>query len=498
MSRALLRFDVSPSIGAGHMVRCLALGTELELRGYDTMCAVNSNGLHMLPEAWRRRAASLSGEYRQASSILQQCPGMFDLVVVDHYQLDAAWETGLRSIGSSIVAIDDLADRRHSADLLIDSAPGQTAGRYQTLLQCPCLCLMGADYALLRKEFVIAREAAGIRSFGNRLRILVSLGATDPDNVTERVLDALFEMHEVELVTVVLGVAAPHKSAVARSLSRFGSRGRLAEDPTSMSQLIIEHDVAIGAPGMSALERACLGISQLLLLTARNQELVRDGLVASGAAISLGDARSCAAGEIATGLRRIISDDGILRSQSAAGMALVDGRGAARAAAIITKGPKDKRGARLRARTIRRDDSEMLLRWQSHPETRVYSRSSRIPSRADHASFMSKRLSETQLVSEILLKEEEPVAIVRADPVPGGREVSIVTAPEHRGSGIGAAALSYLDGLLISDDLIAVVDPRNAASVATFQQAGYRQSGKRRLILETLGDAEPGSIRAQS
>lgn len=485
MKRALFRFDVTPQIGAGHKARCLALADELEQRGHRIVCAVNRDGCSFLPALLATSAVPVApGELPDTGVI-----GRFDLAIVDHYGLAAHHEEQLRACADRIVVVDDLANRRHDADILIDTAPGQRTDRYSALSGKSVLRLLGGDYALLREEFRQRRSDQRSPQAGQSPpRLLVSLGATDPDNVTGTVIRAIAQIPELGSITIVLGAGAPHAADVDQQVATLGPRARLLRNVTTMADLLRDHDIAIGAPGTSALERACMGIPQVLIETAPNQATVAEGLQRLGAAIRLGAAPDVDPTAIRISAAELAADRPRRQRMGAAGAIAVDGRGAARVAALLTSSPRDKSGTPLSARRIRQSDAATLLAWQSEASTRKYFRNPAPPSRSDHHVFMAARLTDDFGVCEVMELGSEPAAVVRADPDlrQDGYEVSVVVAPRFRGFGIGQAALCYLASLLDRTPLRAVVDPRNQPSISAFRRAGFGASGRLRLDVETM------------
>src|SRR5207249_4065990 len=184
-----------------------------------------------------------------------------DVIVVDHYGAGADQETSLRELARSIVVIDDLADRRHACDLLIDPGYGRRREDYADLIGKTCPTLLGPAYALVRPAFAAARPRAQMRRAKREpvRRALVSLGLTDVGGVTQRVVEALApHLGDVRL-DVVLGAGAPSLDALA-ALAGKDRRVRLHLDTDEMASLTAAADVAVGAGGSSIWERACVGL----------------------------------------------------------------------------------------------------------------------------------------------------------------------------------------------------------------------------------------------
>ena len=170
--RVAIRTDASVDIGSGHVMRCLALADALRAGGEDiafvcsetegNLCDLirqNDFGVFRLPPQGDLRA-HWQQDAERTSDVLDTIWAHTDWLLVDHYQLDARWENALRATGVKIMAIDDIADRPHDCDLLLDQNFCRNMdGRYDGLLPQHANRLLGPNYALLRQEFSQARAA---------------------------------------------------------------------------------------------------------------------------------------------------------------------------------------------------------------------------------------------------------------------------------------------------------------------------------------------------
>ncbi len=194
--------------------------------------------------------------------------GGADLLVVDHYGRDAVFERACRAWARRILVLDDATGRDHDCDLLLDAAASDPAP-YRDRVPAHAQLLLGPAYATLRPAFLARRGEALARRDGRPVRnILVSLGATDPANATCRVLDALEPVLGEAAVTVVLSSRAPHLAEVQR---RARGAITLMTDVADMAELMTKADLAIGAAGSSAYERAVLGLPTVMVTLADNQ-----------------------------------------------------------------------------------------------------------------------------------------------------------------------------------------------------------------------------------
>ncbi|EHJ06133.1 UDP-2,4-diacetamido-2,4,6-trideoxy-beta-L-altropyranose hydrolase [Marinobacter manganoxydans] len=311
------RVDASTLIGSGHVMRCLTLADALAESGArcffvmrhkpgNLESAVCSRGhqVLMLSSGGAEQSASYSedepphagwlGESWEAdaSDTLKALKGIeLDWLVVDHYALDHRWESKVVGCCRRLMAIDDLADRKHQCDLILDQNLGRELHDYDGLVPIHAERLTGSDYALLRPEFSRARalsvEERKTREPGN---ILVSMGGVDAVNVTGDVLRVLDSIEVVAScrVTVVLGAACPHIDEVIEQAESMRLDTRVVVNASNMAELMSQADLAIGAAGGSAWERCCLGLPSLLVVMADNQRPGAEALKRAGASLILG------------------------------------------------------------------------------------------------------------------------------------------------------------------------------------------------------------------
>ncbi len=320
-------------MGGGHVMRCLALATALEGAGCSVRFVVTVETLAMMP-ALSSRAVSVVKSATDASQLMAAVPDGCDLLIVDHYAWDESLEKPCRPWAGKIMVIDDLADRRHDCDILLDQTYGRNSSDYTDLVPAGCDTLTGPHYALLRPEFAEARPRAlhrrGAASFR---RILVSIGLTDPVDATSIILDGIIESGLRLQADVVLGSAAPRMAQVREKASRHAGSITVHADTPRMAELMIDADFAFGAVGSTSWERCCLGLPTAFVVVAANQEKAARELKDAGAAINLGPSSQLTATAIATTLLKLHSDVEMLQAMSEKAAEICDGKGAPRVAA---------------------------------------------------------------------------------------------------------------------------------------------------------------------
>lgn len=266
--------------------------------------------VHLLPPAEQPASGWLGVSWEQdADETRQVLPAEgIEWLVVDHYGLDQRWEAALHPSARRLLVVDDLADRPHDCDLLLDQ--NLCAGmetRYQGLVPAGCRLLLGPRYALLRPEFREARKGLGPRS-GHVSRILVFFGGADADNQTEKALDALAMLGTRDLaIDVVVGASNPHQARIGERCALLAGATLHVATP-HMATLMAQADLAIGAGGTTTWERCYLGLPSLILTLADNQVPLVAAVAAQEAAWNLGPAEAVSAAAIRDQLVELLAD----------------------------------------------------------------------------------------------------------------------------------------------------------------------------------------------
>ena len=464
-------------------MRCLALADMLARNGWRIGFAVNAETSRTLPVLKETSHQTIelpaNDDLGEPTAMAEHWPLGCNLLVVDHYDKDAAFERSTRPWAQQILAIDDLADRPHDCDILLDQTPGRAAEDYRPLVPAGCRLLLGSTYALLRPEFSELRRRTAATAENDRMRrLFVSLGATDPDDATTTILDGIAESGLDVEVDVVLGAGAPHLDSVRRKAAQLKAATRVHADTRNVAQLMTDADLAIGAAGTSSWERCCLGLPTLMVILATNQQATANALSAAGAVRPVGREGAIKAGEIAAALVELSHDAEGRRAMASAASSLSDGLGAARVVMETRTDIVDREGRRIALRPATMADSDIMLQWQRDPRTRSHFRNPAIPGSGEHFSWLRKKLGDRNCILNIIERDNNPCGVLRFDRSTENdraeSEVSILIAPDLHGRGIARAALALGRILLANETLWAYVQDDNAASVALFQGAGFR------------------------
>lgn len=470
---AVFRCDAGITLGGGHVMRCLSLAGALERAGWSTAFAVLRGSEAVVP-ALHGREVLLLDDPADVPALLRRWPDGVDLLVVDHYGLDARFEAACAGWAHRRLVLDDLADRPHDADMLLDQTHGRRPEDYRALVPAGCRMLIGPAFALLRPDFAALRPQALDRRSGALTRILVSFGATDPADATSRVLAGIALSRLDVAVDVVLGREAPFLDKVRQAL---GARATLHVGTNDMARLMLDADLAFGGGGSTAWERCCLGLPSVILTLADNQRLVARALHDSGAALCLGVAPAVSAAAIAAALRGL--DGEALGRLSAAAFGLCDGRGADRVVRAVT----GDNGGTPRVRPAVADDAEMLFTWKNEPAARASSINRAPVSWRDHLAWFRAGLAGDRRRIFIAEWDGAPAGAVRFDVANEGAVVSLVLAPELRGRGLAADILAAGIAAFPAARLEASIRADNLASRKVFARNGFVFDGEADGIL---------------
>lgn len=330
--KVAFRADASVQIGAGHVMRCLTLADALRAQGAQTqflcrrlpghlgdLILAREHALTWLPDTDADAESS-------AAALTVGAP--HDWLVVDHYALGAEWERAQRSLVKHVLVIDDLADRRHDCDLLLDQNL-KSARCYDGLLPAACRVLIGPRYALLRPEFLRARLTSQPPS-ETAAHVLVCFGGSDPLDLTGLTLDALDKLeHSGLTVDVVVGQSYPYRDRLQlRCASRPDTHFHYQAG--NMAELMARADLAIGAAGVVTWERACLGLPALVITFADNQRPIASAAQAAGLLLWAGDAGEVSAAQLARTLASMLATPAQRKAMREACLELVDGAGCGR------------------------------------------------------------------------------------------------------------------------------------------------------------------------
>jgi len=311
--KVAIRTDSSLKIGSGHVMRCLTLADALSELGNEILfiCKEHDSNLinKIMDSGYEVKGLSVTSG-NDVNSPLAHAEWLggtqeddavktiaaiksvdIDWMIVDHYAIDECWHKKIRAHVKRIFVIDDLGDRYHDCDILLDQNLGATKEKYQEIVPKDCELLLGPEYALLRPEFAQWREKSLERRkyIKKPKNILVSLGGVDQQNITTDVINELSKISNLanSEVNVVLGSQSPHIDAVEMAVKKSSLKINVHVDTKQMAELMSQADLAIGASGSSSWERCSLGLPSISYVIADNQINIALALENSRAATTI-------------------------------------------------------------------------------------------------------------------------------------------------------------------------------------------------------------------
>ncbi len=332
----VIRADASAQLGTGHVMRCLTLAHALMQEG--ARVAFVSREIpaaleHLVSKHFLLHALKVPIGIEGSTSFEEDAlktiqylnhRGKPDWMIIDNYSIGLDWEQRIRPHVGRIMVIDDLANRTHDCEVLLDQnlCPSFET-RYDVLVPKHARKLLGPKYALLRPEFYEIRGRLPSRD-GQIRSILVSFGGADPTNETAKTLQAmsLLGPSSIELV-VVIGGSNPQAEVVSRLCSKLAN-ARLCSDVSNMAELMAKAHLAIGAPGATTWERCLLGLPAITIVSAPNQQLVGESVSSTGASVNLGWHSDVTSTKIAEAVAQLRDNPRTVREMGRAALRIVE------------------------------------------------------------------------------------------------------------------------------------------------------------------------------
>ena len=499
--RILFRTDANAQIGTGHLMRCLALADGVRAEGVECTFLCRAGGLGVMASRITEAGHVLltlpdspvgdadvdspqlahagwlpGGQLNDAAACLNVLGGqpVADWLVVDHYALDERWENPMRVAAARILVIDDLADRQHDCDLLLDQnqVPDMVA-RYGNRVSENCRFLLGPKYALLRNEFSRSDASAPAIERSTSPRLLVMFGGADPQDLTLRTVNALARVGWKGGVDVVAGPLYADPDTLQKAIAALPD-ARLHAPARDVAKLMRSAGFAVGSPGVASWERCACALPSLTIAQADNQAPIGEALGISGAHCYLGRAEAVTDADLEAALR-FWQNNGLARqAMTAAAHAVCDGLGVRRVVRQLLR-------PSLSIRIACQDDAALLFSWRNDERTRRYFFD---PSPVDflsHLNWFRDVLNRTDTKLLVICRSAtNPVGCVRFDFFEHKAKLSIYLNPDLQGQGLGAASIEgALDWLRLNRQDIAAVEAdvlrSNFASKNAFSSVGFEE-----------------------
>jgi len=473
----IIRADASSLMGTGHVMRCLALAEPWLAAGSEVILAAQ-----LMPEALGERAIkagvmphSISAEAggiedaQQTAALVARHPGAW--LVVDGYQFGEGYFGVLKQAGVKVLQMDDFGGlTRYEADFVLNQNLGVTADWYPQKEEKTRL-LLGTRYVQLRGEFLKQDKDIGT-GWETPNQILVTLGGSDPENVTAKVIEALQSVRSIN-ATVVIGSSNPHWDELLSHVQQSASNIHLVRNAGNMPELMVRTDLAIAAGGTTAWEMAFSGLPMMTIVLADNQRSNGEQLEAAGVAVNLGWHEDLTPDSLAEQVQALIKDWSKLDEMAAKARKLVDGLGSMRVWLRLNE-------ESLKLRPAKAEDARLIFDWANDPGVRFVSFSSEpivwenhltwFTAKLNHATYRIWVAEDTQgiPIGQLRFEVEGPVATI-----------SISLDEAQRGKNRGSLLIWKACKKLFAESAIAeihaCIKPQNQASIRAFEKAGFQK-----------------------
>ena len=337
-----IRVDSSTKIGYGHLIRCLALADTLKKSFKINFICTNLNG-NLISQICKKnfevfrfntksQRINVKKDAEKTISIIKKYRNKKSLLILDSYILSQEWENRVRPYVKRLIVIDDLMDRKHSCDLIIDqNLHTQMNSLYINSVPKNCVKLLGPDYAILRNQFIAQRKYAKIRSLPLK-NILVSFGGSDNENHTLHALTSLKKLNSDVNVNVVTGTANRGKKII-KNFCKKNFNYNYFEQVENMAKLMQVADLCIGSSGTTTWERCCVGLPAIAIVASNDQKDIASAVSKNKCIINLGKIKKSDNVNYVRLMKNLKNNE--LQNMSRNCMKLVDGKGAARISKYI-------------------------------------------------------------------------------------------------------------------------------------------------------------------
>lgn len=489
MPVAVFRVDVSELIGAGHFMRCLTLAKGLKQLDWSCVfmsCELNvyykkllhDKGIEYFLVGKSKQLLEWQNDAKATARWLrdQSC----DLLIVDHYALDASWHRQIRPLVDRLMVIDDLANRAYDCDILLDQTIGRSPEEYSKYVPANCKLLLGSSMALIRPEFLSYRpnmedsELKSVAASGPFKYILINYGGSNVLSLSLTTLLTLSSLQFIDELVITLLINQSGKEALLKNKEFISLpfKVKVLSDIENMAELLSQQDIVIGAAGTSCWERSCLGLPSLLVQLADNQTENIKRLQKHNAIVNLGSDKPFNQPLLIKTLVKWREQPALVKAISQSAYKITDGRGLYRILLSLISS-NDNPGLKLRMAS--EADCKTIFYWQCTPGVRAYSRNSEIPSWEEHQQWYSRMMQNSQSRLWLVDFMGQSLGFVRLDDSDEADvlEISIVTAPDYSRLGVGIWMLKEIQKKAKGRCLKGVVNSQNHASINLFKSAGY-------------------------
>jgi UDP-2,4-diacetamido-2,4,6-trideoxy-beta-L-altropyranose hydrolase len=331
MKKILFRADSSNQIGFGHLSRCLVLAKYFKNKGWACYFAIDkktNKSLDLLKKNTFKYFLVEGTLFCSLKKILQN--QSFEIVVIDHYGIDNIYENKCSEFVNKVVVIEDIANRKHSCDILIDQNLGRKKKDYHKFVTKDCKLLLGSDYCLLRDEFLNKKVSKKSNILPSSLKVFISFGASDFHDITSNVISIFLGLKLNFELIIVMGSISPNLNKIKKISSKNPDKIKLHVNSDNIRDLMENSDYAIGACGVTAWERCYMGLPTICIKTAENQNFIYKTLLRSQLIIDGGDWNNFSKKELLKTINLVSLNKELRKKISLKCKNLIDGQGVSR------------------------------------------------------------------------------------------------------------------------------------------------------------------------
>lgn len=479
-SLLLIRADANVKIGTGHVMRCMALAQAWQDKGGRVLWVFAEMTASFEERLQRENVKSVKIEGSPGSkedseqTVTLASKSQASWVVLDGYHFGVEFQTAIKNAHLKLLFVDDNGHAgEYSADFVLNQNVYARASMYKNREPHTQL-LLGTRFALLRREFAGSRDWQRTISRSGA-RVLISLGGSDPENVTSKVLNATLQARQRSLqVRVIVGGINPHHNEIRDVASNAPFPIQVISDTYDMPSCMMWADVMISSAGSICWESCFFGLPAIVIDIAKNQRSVAERLHELGVAIHLCSAAELKREKIASTLDSLLNSPATRVQMSEAGHKLVDGKGAARVESFMS--------SPLRLRRARQSDALLLWDWANDPEVRANSFSTETITWAVHEEWFRTKLEDNSSKLYIATNPVgEPVGQARFDIDQKRAKLSVAVGKQFRGQGNSRTIIFQAMETLFQEAEVEFVDAyvkaKNRASLRLFAAAGFTDLG---------------------
>jgi len=483
----VFRADANSQIGTGHVMRCLALGQacrKVGERPFFVMCIVTPMIRNRLEsEGFGVKILNcIPGSIDDAKQTVEESNELSaSWIVVDGYHFDAAYQRSIKELGKKLLLIDDNGSASHYYSDIVLNQNIYASEKLYSKREPNTTLLLGTQYALLREEFLSwqgwKRQIPAIAQ-----NILVTLGGSDPENVTKKIYIAIIQLEFNQLNIIIVAANNQYSDQMKCLIEKSKVNIELKSNVEKMSDLMAWADIAISAGGTSAWELAFMGVPMITIAIADNQCQIVEELSKDRAAVNAGWHKDITPSMIAENISELICDPKKRSEMSQRSQALVDGNGADRVLKALRRVLSSQTIDSLQLRRVQEGDEDFLWHLANDPDVRSASFSTKMILWEDHIRWFKKQLNDPSCIFFIATCKNIPVGQVRFEMKDEEATISISVKKEYRKRNFGSKIIKVSTQKIFDSTktkkVHSYIKIENTASVLAFQKANYKILGR--------------------